>query len=112
MATKRNTETALVRACLDLLTFCGVLCWRNNTTGVYDPARKRFRTFQGRKGVSDILGVLPRGKFLAVECKVGKNKLSPEQELFLGDVERYGGIGLVVYELGDLESFLRDERLM
>src|SRR4051812_31915703 len=63
----------LVSACLHLLALQGVRAWRNNTTGVYDPQRKRFRTFTGRKGISDILGIIPpTGRLLAVECKSGK----------------------------------------
>src|SRR6185312_12567438 len=77
---KKATETDLVRA------------WRNNTQGVYDPARKLFRKFTGRKGVGDILGVIPlltdgrQGVFLGVEAKVGANRLRPEQLEWQADV--------------------------
>jgi hypothetical protein len=53
-------ETDLVRACLGWLALHRVKAWRMNNTGIFDPARKVFRTFHGLAGVSDILGILPR----------------------------------------------------
>jgi hypothetical protein len=88
----------LVRACLAWLEGHGVLAWQNNTGA----ARfgKRFVRF-GPKGASDIFGILPDGRFLAVECKIGKQKATLEQAAFLGRVHRSGGIALLVHD--DLE---------
>ena len=55
----RVREADLVRACLEWLALRRVKAWRMNNTGVYDPARKAFRSFRGERGVPDILGVLP-----------------------------------------------------
>src|SRR5262249_15960124 len=76
----RNKEIDLVQACLDWLLLRRIKAWRTNNTGVYDPARKVYRTFQGLRGVSDILGIVPQtvtldgeriifGNFLAIEVK-------------------------------------------
>jgi hypothetical protein len=54
---KRSTESGLVKALLLRLGMVrGITAWRNNTTGVWDRERKRFRMLQSRKGVFDILG--------------------------------------------------------
>jgi|SRR5579859_1485505 len=103
----KTTETALVRSCLDFLALKGIVAWRNNTQGVFDPVRGRFRTFTGRKGVSDILGIMPlgsrlAGRLIAVECKIGRNVPSKEQHAFLADVKAHGGIALVVYSVDEL----------
>ena len=114
----RCTETDLVRACLNWLALHRVLAWRSNNTGIFDPTRKVFRSFHGLKGVSDILGIVPRpvvlpdggratvGALLAVECKRPGEKLRAEQEAFLEDVRGRGGIGFCARSLRDLEEHL------
>lgn len=105
---KAPRETDLIRACLRLLKLRGVFAWRNNTTGVYDPARGRFRTFTGLKGVADILGVLPGGRLLAVEGKMPGNRPTRDQQAFLDGVRRAGGAALVVHSVEELERALRE----
>ena len=70
----------LVAACLGVCEAFKVFAWKNNTgsTVIGD----RFVSF-GKKGSPDILGVLPNGRFLAVECKVGRDKVSDDQRQFL-----------------------------
>lgn len=109
---KKPTETSLVHACLDLLRLRGVHAWRNNTTGIYDPTRKCFRSFGGLKGVSDILGLIaPRGRFLAVECKLPGRKQTPEQLMFEAMVRDAGGVALCVRSVHELETLLRENDL-
>lgn len=104
---KKQTESDLVRQCLDWLQLHKILAWRSNNVPVFDTVRKCFRSFTGLKGVSDILGILPGGRLLAVECKIGKNKLTPEQEWFLAEVNRLGGVGLEVRCLASLEQAMK-----
>jgi hypothetical protein len=112
-------ETDLVRACLGWLALHRIKAWRMNNTGVFDPARKVFRTFHGLAGVSDILGILPQnarladggedtfGVFLAVEVKKPGEALRHEQDAFLSDIRAAGGIGVCVRSLDELETQLR-----
>ncbi len=110
-------EADVLTACLDYLRLKGVLAWRSNNTGIFDPSRKCFRSFRGLKGVADILGILPRkschegrpslqGVFLAVECKGGRGSLSPDQEWFLEEVTRRGGVAFCVRSVRELEEQL------
>lgn len=66
----------------------------------------RIRAFRGLKGVSDILGVLPDGRFLAVECKGPKGKPSPEQVEFIENVRKMGGVAFVARSLQDVKNGL------
>lgn len=92
-------ETALVRACLDYLALVDrCFCWRNNS-GAYR-AGARFVRF-GYVGSADILGVV-RGRFLAVECKAGKNVQSDSQLEFQAAVERCGGVYVLAYSVEDV----------
>ena len=106
---KAGRESDLVRACLDLLALRGITAWRNNNAGIYDPARRRFRTFHGLKGASDILGILAGGRFLAVECKMPGGKLSPDQTAFLDMIRERGGLAIVVHNVAELDAALMAE---
>jgi hypothetical protein len=120
MAGSRSTqESSVLRSALDFLATRKdqVECWRNNTTGVYDPARKAFRSPPKgfRPGVSDILGFLTcNGRFLAFEAKRPEIKaihqrqgvLSEDQRSFLEDVNEAGGVGVVFDAVKTLEFVL------
>jgi len=112
------TESDVLSACLDYLHLRGILAWRTNNTGVFDPTKKAFRSFRGLKGVSDILGIvtqpltltngqqLMQGIILAVETKKRGNKPTADQEWFLDEVNRRGGIGIWVTSVQELEEKL------
>jgi Holliday junction resolvase len=51
----------------------------------------------GTSGVSDII-VCHQGRYIAIECKAGKNKLSELQKMFLEKVQQAGGVALVINE--------------
>lgn len=117
-----NREADVLSSCLQYLSLKGILAWRTNNTGVYDPARKCFRSFHGLKGVSDVLGIVPRqvsvegqegpqtivqGTLLAVEMKRKGGKVSPEQEWFLEEIKRKGGIALCVRSVQELDDQLK-----
>jgi hypothetical protein len=96
----------VLTACLDYLRLRGILACHSNNAGVYDPARKRFRSFRGLSGVSDILGVLGGGRLLAVETKSATGRLSAEREWFLDEVTRRGGLAVVIRDVGELQAVL------
>ena len=102
-------EGAVVRSCLDYLAIKQIVAWRNNTVGTFDPATKRMRRNPGRNGVADILGILPGGRFLAIECKAGKGRLSPDQVEFQRDIIRQGGLHIVAYRVEDVIEVLEAE---
>jgi hypothetical protein len=51
----------------------------------------------GTSGVPDIVGCY-QGMFFGIECKAGKNKPTPLQQLALDNISKQGGIALVVRE--------------
>jgi hypothetical protein len=46
------------------------------------------------------------GRFIGVECKVGRNKRTFLQEQFASDMEADGCIYVLAYDLGDVEKLL------
>ena len=97
------TEKEIQKACLDWLALNSIFAWRNNTGAyrVMAGGREHFVRY-GYKGSSDIIGVLPDGKFLAVEVKGKYGKLTIDQEEFLQRINDNGGVGFVVFHINDL----------
>ena len=109
-------ERNIQRACLDWLKAKGIFAWRQNQAAV-PLAGGGFRKFNGLRGVSDILGILPQtvsidgkpetfGNFLAIEVKQPGKKPTIDQEAFLTRVNDLGGVGIVVHSLDELEAEL------
>ena len=103
---RRTAESAVLRACLDYLQLRGICHWRANQIPAPVNDGKGFRRFWGLRGVSDICGVLPGGRFLACECKSATGKLTPHQRLFLQRVNELGGLGVVVRDVKELAEAL------
>ena len=101
---KGELESSVMRACLSELKRRGVFCWRQNT-GAFRVENRFFRS--SIAGVSDIIGVLPGGRFLAVECKreIG-GKTSEKQLLFLSSVQNAGGLACIVHSARELAEIL------
>ena len=99
------SETQILRQCLDLLSYRGVFHWRQNQAAI-PLAGGGYRRFSGMKGVSDILGILDDGRFLALEVKSSTGKVSEPQRVFLEAVSERGGVALVIRDVSELEAAL------
>ena len=85
----------------------GFFAW-NNATGCVRIAPDRWIHF-GKKGSADIIGILPDGKFLAVECKSKNGRIAPEHKAFLEKVRGLGGVAIVARSFRELDTALRRE---
>lgn len=95
------SEHQIQKEILELLNSIGVYCWRNNSGGhgVWK---------YGKKGSSDIIGIIKGGIFLAIEVKKEKGIVSKEQQLFLDRINQDGGIGFVARNIMDVRYGLHD----
>ncbi|GHU72445.1 hypothetical protein FACS189450_10250 [Spirochaetia bacterium] len=103
---KITPESIVLAGCLRYLQLRGIYHWRNNT-GAVRIRPGQFMSF-GKKGSSDILGILPDGKFLAVEVKAPDGRLSPEQRQFIQALRDFGGLAVVVKSWQDLDTALKE----
>ena len=94
--TASTSETALVKACLAWLDAKGIFAWQNNSGAL--PVGDRFIRF-GKVGSSDILGILPGGRMLAIECKARGGKVTDAQCQFLTRIRDNKGLALLVYDI-------------
>jgi hypothetical protein len=100
-------EAEVLKTCLALLRAHGVFAWRNNVGAVVAEYKGRKRCVRfGFAGASDILGVLPGGRFLAVETKRRGEKPRPEQIEFLRLINQSGGVAVWVDDPRHLERVL------
>lgn len=132
-------ETQILMPCLQYLTTVrGWLCWRNNNTGIKrtQNGREFWTKVPGAgKGISDILGIIPCklepfvlthdctegieveakpmlvGRFFACETKMPGEKPSDDQKAFIANVNRNGGLGIVVHSVDELIQRLECEGL-
>ena len=91
----------LTNQIIDFIYRQGGFAWRASSVGVYDSKAQSYRTAP-KKGVSDILACW-KGRLIAIEIKIGKDRLSDEQIGFIKNIEHAGGIAFV---LKDFDDFL------
>ena len=111
MRLPKPLEKDIQKQCLLWLKLTGCLPIRVNSGafgGEYK-GKKRFVRMNSEPGCSDILAVLPDGRFLAAECKRPGGKATPEQLSFLDAVRKRGGLGVVVSSVDELVNALAAE---
>lgn len=91
---KASQANLLTRKVLEHLFASGAFAWRQNTQGTFDRRSATYRAAP-KKGISDVLGCF-QGRFIAIEVKIGKDRLSAEQEGFLASITATGGLAMVV----------------
>jgi hypothetical protein len=106
----KTPEGAVVKACLEYLELRGAYAYRQNTGAAeyQDKAGKKRFVRYGKPGASDIVGLLPGGRFIAVECKAPGGRLSELQAGYLRDIERMGGLAVVARSVEDLAKSLEE----
>lgn len=59
------------------------------------------------KGFSDIVGVLAGGRALFIEVKMGNNKPTALQEMFLEEMREQGALAFVAWGIEDVKEALK-----
>ncbi len=101
MASEANVQKQIMMA----LSEAGAIVWRNNT-GVLKDANGRPVKFGLCVGSSDLIGICPDGRFLAVEVKAAKGRVTDAQERFISAVRRMGGRAGVARDVQDALDIL------
>ena len=84
-------EQDIQRLIMLALSEAGCLIWRNNVGTLKNAAGIPIK-FGLCVGSSDLIGIAPGGRFLAVEIKTPTGKPTPEQTRFIEAVRARGGI--------------------
>jgi len=110
---RQKPENKIQNEILEYLTEKGILCWRNNNTGLFDPMSGKFRR-KGKYqmlGISDIFAIAPDssvnpGRFIAIEVKSKIGKLSENQVIFIDNVNKEGGLAFMARSVDDVKEHL------
>lgn len=94
-------EKEIQSVLLEYLALVGIKAWRQNS-GAFKSESGHFYRFSSIKGQSDIIGLLPSGKFLAVEVKRPGKLPSPDQINFINMVRGSQGVAIVAHSLEEL----------
>ena len=86
----------------------GGYAWRSSSTGIHDASKGIHRTAP-KKGVSDVLGIY-RGVLLAIEVKIGSDRMSPEQSGFHNNIQHHGGCPFVARDFPSFQEWWRKQQ--
>lgn len=98
-------ESDIQRGILDYLAYKNCLAMKFPSVGIFRQDTKQYIR-QGRKGIADIIGSRPDGRFFAIEVKSKKGKPTQEQVEFLEEVRSKKGIGILAYSIDDVDKAL------
>ncbi len=87
---KTRSEANILNDIMIALSKAGATVWRNNVGALQDKTGRLVR-YGLCKGSSDLIGICPDGRFLAVEVKTNTGQVRPEQVLFIDAVRSKGG---------------------
>jgi len=100
----KQQEKEIQKTILDHLRLRGHVAFKFPSVGIYKRATDSYIP-QPQKGIADIIGFQKNtGRGFALEVKSGNNKPSDDQLIFLGQVERVGGIQGVVRTVEDVKK--------
>ena len=114
-----NPETKIMNTILMALSKAGCLVFRNETAGAWvgkvihkDASQvtltdARMIRFGLAVGSSDIIGISPTGKFLALEVKTSKGRATKEQLRFIEAVNNAGGKAGIARSVEDALKLIR-----
>ncbi len=97
-------ENEIQKTIIDYLLLNQIFCWRNNT-GVarYQDRNGESRFIKyGKVGSSDIIGILPDGRFLAIEVKAPGKEPTERQAEFLQSIAENNGVAIVATSLNEV----------
>ena len=96
-------EKEIQRAILDYLRIKKVVCFKFSNQNFTRNKKKEVIPYPGGyAGVSDIIGCLPDGRFLAVEVKRKGNMPTEAQAEFLKSVIKQGGVAIIARSINDI----------
>lgn len=100
-------ESELLSFALTCLKQSGLVYWRvPNGPVVHTIGTKQIRKKSPIKGFPDIAGVMPNGKFFAIELKSDKGRLTPEQTEWITKLNMSGAMAIVLKSKDEIREFI------
>jgi len=105
----KELEKQIEKSILQYLnTILGAFAWKNQTTGIFDPKKKVFRSNKNSiKGVSDIICIY-RKQVIFIEVKSKTGRLSEHQKIFINRCNSLGVRAFVARSIQDVVEQLKE----
>jgi hypothetical protein len=103
---KEPTEKEIQKTILDYLTLRSIFHYKHNNSGIYKPATGSYIPSQS-KGAPDIICII-EGRYVGLEVKTPKGKLSEDQAEFHRQIIKAGGIVFTVRSLDEAIEAVED----
>lgn len=100
-------EKDIQEGIIQYLRLMKYVVFKHHSTGFTVRNGKTAPFRYGDKGVADIIGCAPNGRFIAVEVKRPGGVISDDQQVFLDGISKNGGVALVAFSLDDVVQALR-----
>lgn len=107
---QNETEQGIQKAIIDYLRLKKFVAFKHHSTGSTIREGKAVFFKHGDRGIADVIGCSPSGRFIAIEVKKKGGKPSEEQIQFIESVNASGGIGIIAYSLDDVVGKVGDTR--
>lgn len=104
-----KSEANIQNEILIALSEAGCVVWRQNTGAYKDPKTGRLIRYGLCVGSSDIIGISPDGRFLAVEVKKLGGSVRKGQPEFIRAVRKAGGLAGIARSVDDALAILSGE---
>ncbi len=103
-------ENAVVKACAEVLSIARIPHFRNNTGAMKGTHKGKgwFVRF-GTAGWPDLVGILPGGRFIGIECKSDTGRQTPEQASVAQSIADSGGLYVLCRDTTTLIENLKAE---
>lgn len=104
---QKPRETQLIKDCLMYLRLNNYFAIRVNSGGLVIKDGNRPRMVRlAEAGTPDIIALSPDGHFVAIECKVGRNRPTEAQKRCLDEIKKRKGMAFVVRNIAELEKLI------
>ena len=104
-----TAHTSLVRSIrLAAGALPDVVLWPVLPGGVADASGRPIRC--GPVGMSDLIGIVQGGRWIAIEVKTGRGTLTPDQERWQALIRKMGGVAVVARSVDDAMRAIEEAR--
>jgi len=104
---KKQTPTnELTDEIIRYLKSIGGMGYRLNSQGQFDPKQGRWRPGGQKRGLPDVIGLLPDGRFIGIEIKIGRDKMNEFQLLRKNEIINSNGYYFIARDLNSFKSYI------
>lgn len=96
-------EAVLQRHCMEILKASGLLWWRVPNGAVKHSGVMKKSPMAGHP---DLAGLLPSGRYFAIELKASKGILQANQVEWIEKIKASGGLAVVIRSVDEILNFL------